>query len=101
MANTFGQFESSDNQGSTEAFSGTATTTPANVPAVAGNKISGFLFTVDGNNVEISVDGGTTFWQVPKKATGYKDVKGEPTQLQIRTSSGNTDYSLWIDFEEN
>ena len=93
------QFEGRDNNGSTVAFSGTATTTPADVPGSPGNRISGFMFSVDGENIQISADGGASYFDVPKKAIGYKDIKGEPTELKIKTSSGSTDYNLWIDFE--
>lgn len=99
MADILPQFETSDNDGSTTAFSGTATTTPADIPAVADKVISGFVFQVDGENVEISADGGTTYFKVPKKGTGSKDIKGNITQLKVRTSTGTTDYSFWVDFE--
>lgn len=94
------QTEIKDNVGSTEGFSGTATTSVANIPSIAGNIISGFMFQVTGSNVQISADGGTTFFDLPKNATGFKDVKGEITQLQIKTSSGSAPYSLWVDFED-
>ena len=99
MVDSNPEFEISDNDGSSVAFNVTATTTFQNVPSVAGNRISGFLFNMDGSNVEISTDGGTTYFQFPRNATGFKDVKGSPTQIQVRTSSGSTDVSLWIDFE--
>jgi hypothetical protein len=101
MADVIGQHEISDNNGTTEGFSGTATTTPANVPLSAGNVISGFMWAVDGENVEISADGGASYFLLPKKSEGFKDIKGEPTQLIIKTSSGTAGYALWIDFEEN
>ena len=100
MANEIGQHEISDICGSTEAFSGTATTIVQDIPSVAGNIISGFMFSVDGNNVQISADGGVTYFNVPRKATGYKQVKGEITQLKVRTSSGSTGFDFWVDFED-
>ena len=94
-----GQIEVSDNEGRSEAFSGTATTSVTNIPSSAGQKISEALVAVDGNNVQISFDGGTSFWDVPKKAAFAWDVKGEITQIQIKTSSGSTDYSILVNFE--
>ncbi len=40
MADTAPQYESSDNSGSTKVYTGTATTSVANVPAVSGEIIS-------------------------------------------------------------
>lgn len=100
MADVLGQFEISDNSGSTEAFSVTATTSVQSVPSTPGEIISGFMFSVNGNNVEISADGGVSFFKLPKDAVGAKDIKGEITQLQVRTSSGSTALELWIDFED-
>ena len=99
MADLPSQFETQDNVGTTIAYSGTATTTAAAVPAVADKVISGFMWVVDGSNVEISADGGVTFFRLPKNSQGYKDIKGSPQQLRIRTSSGSTGYDLWVDFE--
>lgn len=101
MADQLPDFETSDNDGSTVAYSGTATTTFASVPASPGARISGFMFQVAGENVQISADGGTSYFDIPKKGTGAKDVKGEITQLRIKTSSGTSAYSLWVDFEVN
>lgn len=101
MANEIAQFEISDNAGRTEAFSVTATTTPQSVPAVAGEQISGFLFSIEGRDVEISTDGGTSYFPFPRDAQGAKDVKGEITQLSVRTSAGSATVNLWIDFEDN
>jgi len=99
MADEIGQFEISDNQGRTEAFSVSATTTFQNIPSSPGEKISGVMFSIDGNNVEISADGGTSYFQFPKDASGFKDLKGGPNQIQVRTSSGTASVKLWIDFE--
>lgn len=99
MADILGQFEIQDNTGRTEAFSVSATTTVTNVPSTAGQKISGVMFTVEGSNAEISLDGGTSYFKLPKDASGFKDVKGEPTQLKVRTSAGSADIELLIDFE--
>jgi hypothetical protein len=92
--------EISDNLGSTVAYTGTATTSVQNVPSVADKVISGFGLTVSGNNVQISVDGGTTFFNVPRRGSITWDVKGEIQQLQIKTSFGSTDFDLLINFED-
>lgn len=101
MADQLPGFEINDNDGSTVGFSGTATTSITDIPSVADKRISGFMFTVDGENIQISADGGTTYFDVPKKGNGAKDIKGDITQLKIRTSTGTTDYSLWVDFEDS
>lgn len=100
MVDVFPQFESEDNIGSTRGYSGVATVVAANVPAVAGKAISGFMWAIDGENLEISADGGLTFFKVPKKSEGFKDIKGRPTQLIVKTSVATCGYSLWIDFED-
>lgn len=100
MADLLPQFESSDNIGSTVAFNGTATTSVQSIPAVADKIISGFGLTVSGNNVEISTDGGATFFRLPRRASITWDVKGEIRQIQIRTSSGSTDFDFLINFED-
>ena len=100
MADVLPQFDSQDNLGSSVAYGGTATTTPTSIPAVADKKISGFMFSFSGANIEISTDGGTTYFEFPKNAYGFKNVKGEPTQILIRTTTGTTGYKLWIDFED-
>jgi len=100
MADVLPQFDTQDNIGSSVAFSGTATTTPASVPGAPDKVISGFMFSFAGANIEISTDGGTSYFEFPKNAYGYRDVKGSPTQILIRTTTGTTGYKLWIDFED-
>jgi len=92
--------EGVDNTGRTEAFTGTATTTVQSIPLVAGEVISSFVFAVDGKNVKISADDELSFFNVPDKGMGSKDVKGGIKQLQVKTSSGSTDFDLWVDFKE-
>lgn len=100
MADLVSQMEIEDNSGRSQAFNGTASTTVANVPAVAGEAISQLLLYVDGKNVEVSFDSGTSFFLMPDNGVLSWDVKGGITQVQIRTSSGTTDYSMLINFEE-
>lgn len=100
MADIIGQHEISDNQGGTVAYSGTATTTFANVPSVAGNSISGCLIVADGGNLQASFDGGTTYHDFAEDEALSWDVKGEITQLRVKTSSGTCDYRIIINVEE-
>lgn len=100
MAFAESEFEIKDNQGSSVPFNGTATTTPQNIPAVAGNVISGFVLSVDGQNVEVSTDGGSNYYAVPRNGSISWDVKGEITQIQVRTSSGSTGFSGIVNLED-
>lgn len=93
--------EIKDNLGSTEVFTGTATTTPANVPTVADKIISGFGINNTGSqSIEVSMDGGTTFYTIKKSIFFSWNVKGEILQLVVQTPSGTTDYEMIINFEE-
>ena len=101
MADILPQFETEDNAGRTENFSGTATTTVSQIPAVAGESISGYLFIADERNIELSDDGGITFFPVKNGEAIIWDVKGNITQLHVRSTGGNRDYRCKINFEEN
>lgn len=99
--NSGSNHEISDNEGSTVVYSGTATTTPANVPASAGNIMSGFGLQNTGNeNMQISMDGGTTYFTVGKKDFFAWDVKGNITQVQVKTPASTTTYEIVINFED-
>ncbi|MCP3684544.1 MAG: hypothetical protein GY861_17905 [bacterium] len=94
------EFETTDNLGSSEAFSGTATTSVANVPAVADKVISGIsIWNKSSTELQVSFDGGSTFHDHDKKAFMSHNVKGEPTQIQVKTASGTADYKMIINFE--
>lgn len=93
--------EVDDNVGSTVVYSGTATTTPANVPAVAGNGISGVGIDNYGNqDLLVSFDSGTTFKTLVKGDFYSVNIKGLPTQLSIKTLTGTADYEIMINFED-
>jgi hypothetical protein len=93
--------EIQDNLGSSVVYSGTATTTPANVPSSAGNIISGFILRNSGtNDMQISMDGGTTYFTVDKRGNFSWNVKGEITQVQVKTAVSTTTYELLINFED-
>ena len=88
-----------ENQGATTAYTGTANTTPANVPASAGGVISGVLINPKGNNFEVSFDGGTSYIPIDRNNIFTWDVKGEITQLLVRTDSGTSDYHILLNTE--
>lgn len=96
-----GNTEVSDNRGSTVVYSGSATTTPAGVPSVAGAAISQALIEPSGNDFQVSFDGGTTYKSVKRNAVLTWDIKGSPTQLFVKTTSGTSAYEIMINFEES
>jgi len=94
--------EISDNAGSTTVIVDTATTTPTNFPSVAGNAISGFGIDNYGtNDIYISWDAGTSFKKIEKKTYLSWDLKGEPTQLQLKTLTSTSDFELMLNLEES
>jgi len=96
-----GVTEIEDNAGATVAYSGTATTTPANVPASADKVISGISYwNKSADEYQISFDGGTTYHDVDKKSFNSHDVKGLITQVSIKTAVGTADYKMIINFED-
>lgn len=102
MSDVIPQHEIVDNDGSTVVESGTATTTPANVPSVAGNIISGVGIENYGNaDLLTSFDGGTTFKTLEKGGFLSWDVKGNITQLVVKTLSGTADYEIILNLESN
>ena len=88
------------NEGTTTTFSGTATTTPANVPSTAGNVISGLGLDNTGNqDIQISMDGGTSYKTVGRGEFFTWDVKGGITQVQLKTLSSTSTYELTLNRE--
>lgn len=97
----FGEFEVKDNSGSTVAEEGTATTTVQSVPSSPGNIIAGLSSWNDGSvPLEISFDGGTTYFKQDKKSFFSHNVKGEVRQLQVRTASGTAGFRFILNLEE-
>lgn len=96
-----GNTEISDNRGSSVVYSGTATTTPANVPSSPGEVISGMSISTGLNDILVSFDGGTTFFTVSRRGFFSHNVKGEITQLVVKTLTGTSDYEILINFEDD
>jgi hypothetical protein len=93
------QNETQNNIGTTESYTGTATTTPADVGS--GNVISGAIIVTLGRNIEVSFDGGSSYFPMPKKSEAVSvDVKGEPTSIKIKTTSGTADYKMILHHED-
>lgn len=93
--------ETSDNVGSTKAYQGTATTTPSTVPASPGNVISQAGITNTGStDIQVSFDGGITYTNLLKKEFLSWDVKGQITQLYVKTTTSLTTYDILINFED-
>ena len=88
-----------ENQGATTAYLGTATTTFANIPASAGGVISGCMIKPTGNNFEVSFDGGTSYLPLARNSIFTWDIKGEITQIRIKTSTGSADYEILLNTE--
>lgn len=96
------QFESKDNDGSTTVESGTATTTPASVPLVAGKVISGYAIdNLGSNSILVSFDGGTTFRTIEKKSYESWNIKGSITQIVVKTLSSTSGYEIMLNLEAN
>lgn len=90
-----------DNIGSTVVYSGTATTTPANVPSSAGNIISGIGLDNTGSlAMQVSMDGGTTYKTIGRGEFFSWNVKGEITQIQVKTPTSTSTYEIVINFED-
>jgi hypothetical protein len=96
-----GTREIEDNEGVSTSFSGTATTSVANVPVSADKVISGASIWNDGTvPLQISFDGGTSFHDQDKKSFMSHNIKGNVTQLQVKTAATTADYRIIINFEE-
>lgn len=93
--------ETSDNVGSTKAYQGTATTTASTVPGVADKVISQVGITNTGSSdLQVSFDNGSTYTTLIKKEFLAWDVKGEITQLYVKTPTSSSTYDILINFED-
>ena len=81
--------------GTTDHFNGTATTSPANVPASAGNAITSVMVknTNSANiNLQVSFDGGSTFYDIERGEVLSGEPKGSLTQFIVQTASSTATY---------
>lgn len=104
MVDAAPQFETIDNLGTTSQYSGTATTSPTSVPAIAGNAIAECLVRCASSNavtkrLQVSFDGGTTYMTLsPGEFVGWS-LKGGVTQIQLKTPASTTDYEIVLNRE--
>jgi len=100
MVDVLTGFEIRDKRGTTEHFSGTATTTPQTIPAVAGFELQTVMIDNLGNkDIYVSFDGGTNFKTVVKWGSLVKTIKGNVKQFQVKTISGTSDFDGIMDRE--
>jgi hypothetical protein len=102
MSNGIGIDELVDEtKGSSIAYSGTATVTPAGVPGTADKTISGAsIWNRSGQNLELSFDGGTTYFSLERKSFVSHAISGEIDQVFVKTLSGTADYEMVINFRD-
>ena len=97
--------EIKDLVGSTDQYSGTVGTTPANIPSSAGDKIAECLVRCSSDNTPItkrlliSFDSGTTFLTLsPGEFVGWS-LKGSPTQIVIKGNVASVSYEIVLNRE--
>ncbi len=108
MADLEQAFEQTDKAGTTQHFNGTAGTTAVNLPNIPGNVISEFFLRVPrqsgfGANdyVEISLDNGAAYTRFYRGDGIGFSVKGDITQLKVRSSKNSgAEYQLILNFED-
>lgn len=102
MANELPQFETQDREGSTSHHNGTATSVAAGVPSVAAGFITEVLMTVpkqSGNAaVKISFD-SVNYIEVKELGHISWSMKGDVTQVFVKTDSGSFDYEIILNRE--
>ncbi len=103
MANELPQFETQDRDGSTSHHNGTATSGAVGVPSVAAGFITEVLMTVPKQAgsaaVKISFDGGTNYIEVKELGHIVWPMKGDITQVFVKTDSGSFDYEIILNRE--
>jgi hypothetical protein len=103
MADFPAQFETTDRVGTTTHFNGTATTSPALVPASAGDSIAevlirNLLTNPTANKLEVSFD-GIEYFTLNRSEHIVWGVKGNLTQIYVRSTSGTADYQIIMNRE--
>jgi len=103
MVDNLPQFETTDLVGTVTHFSGTATTTPAQVPSSPSTVISELLIrntnTQGLAKLQVSFDGGTAYFDIDAGDTLIWGPKGEIGSIYIRSSSGSVNYQILMNRE--
>jgi hypothetical protein len=107
MTDKLPEFENADKKGSSDPFSGNATTSWVDVPASPGNLIQEFTVINDSRNdlleyLEISIDGGSTVLDkiYPSGHLSHL-VKGDITEISLRGQSASVAYRVILNRELN
>jgi hypothetical protein len=96
------QFEIYDLEGSTKTFSGSAISTPTQVPSVPTFAISEALIRNDGaHTLEVSFDLGSTYFKVAKGDVLIWGPKGGVTYLLLKSSSGSVPFEILMNLESS
>lgn len=101
MVDTAPEFETGDNLGTTSHFNSTVGTTAVAVPSVAGNNIDEFFLYNPYSNSKSSVllfsmDGGSTFTDLPWNSSFSWTPKGTVKQIFIKANAAATAYQFII-----
>lgn len=95
--------EMTDEAGSSSHFNGTVGTTAIFIPTVANKVISEFcIANVDGTKsavISVSLDGGTTYKQVPFNSEWAWSFKGYQKQIKIKGDAAGRAYEIVMNFE--
>ena len=98
-------FSSTPNSGATtKMYSGTVTTTPINLPSVAGNNIIEAFVKNPSTNVGAAIllysyDGGNTYHELTRTSWDSWDIKGDVAQIQIKAFAGTINYEVKLNIE--
>ena len=103
MADLPGQFETTDRVGTTTHFNGTATTTPALIPSVAGDSIAevlirNLLSNPTADRLEVSFD-GSEYFTLNRSEHIVWGVKGDLKQIYVRSTQNTCDYQIIMNRE--
>ena len=102
MADDESFFEIKDTSGSTEAFSGVlANNVTADVPAVAGNIIAQVMVLAVNRDLDISFDGGSSYFTIPRRDSLSWPAKGNITQIRLRGTGNNTRWRALLNLENH
>lgn len=88
--------------GTLTAYSGTATTSVSNIPSTAGNNIVEAIIKNDDvfTDLLVSFDGGTTYFTIdPRSSLSIDKVRGNITQVKLKTNAGTASYDAILGAE--